>query len=366
MPTVPRHALDTVDEGAYRVLLTGFGPLGHFKENPSWLAVKPLHNTVLELDSPIDPVVVEDRMIHPMDTVAPQPGIPWPRQIHITALKIPVTYEAVLDVTPRIHARPPDLPPSDDPTLPTIPAPEAGYDFIFHIGVAGRGVLRMERVGHKIGYNMKDALGQPAPAVPLSKEDASRQTVDMTDVEMMERIRLGLPMIEPHAKVELPPIRGYGKGYEMFADDLHTEIDVPRVVEYINTQYNLAKGDYPQRPTVNDPYAIDPLVYYNGTSQDSAQVTTPEQNTPPALIKARGKIHDNERIYTSMDAGHYLCDFLYYGSLAESKRTVMRHERVKGSKVLFMHCPPVDQPLSTEEVTATIKDVLMWVCSQEK
>lgn len=63
-----------------------------------------------------------------------------------------------------------------------------------------------------------------------------------------------------------------------------------------------------------------------------------------------------------MDAGHYLCDFIYYGSLAEVKRSSKPYEKKRNTQVLFLHCPPVGLPLSTEEVTEAIKRIIIWVC----
>ena len=60
-----------------------------------------------------------------------------------------------------------------------------------------------------------------------------------------------------------------------------------------------------------------------------------------------------------MDAGHYLCDFTYYCSLAEIARA---KEKRHTPQVLFLHCPPAGQPLSTEEVTSAIKKIIIWVC----
>ncbi|KAG5342908.1 Adenylyl-sulfate kinase [Termitomyces sp. Mn162] len=62
-----------------------------------------------------------------------------------------------------------------------------------------------------------------------------------------------------------------------------------------------------------------------------------------------------------MDAGHYLCDFIYFCSLAEAKRTANPYERRRNSQVLFLHCPPVNQPLSTEKVTEAIQQIIVWV-----
>ncbi|KAK0212964.1 hypothetical protein DFS33DRAFT_1285705 [Desarmillaria ectypa] len=32
------------------------------------------------------------------------------------------------------------------------------------------------------------------------------------------------------------------------------------------------------------------------------------------------------------------------------------------TRVLFMHCPPVNQPCSPDEVTDAIKQIIVWVC----
>lgn len=72
-----------------------------------------------------------------------------------------------------------------------------------------------------------------------------------------------------------------------------------------------------------------------------------------------------------MDAGHYLCDFAYFCSLAEAKRVSSKQEKSKdrgsparSTPVLAMHCPPVSQPLTTEQVTEAIRIVVVRICSQ--
>lgn len=233
-----------------------------------------------------------------------------PRTIHITALEIPVSYEAVLAMVPGLHARPPVLPASMAALCP--PPPPTGYDFIFHIGVAGRGPLRMERQGHKLGYHMKDALGKLAPVARSSPKDFSRRPDDHPAAENLERERLGMePVVEPIGDTAVKQTRGFGSAYENFSDEIMTEIDVTRLV------------------------------------QD---------------LKQSGI----EQIYTSMDAGHYICDFIYYCSLAEAKRTANPYEKRRTTQVLFLHCPPVNQPLSTEEVTEAVKRIIVWVCKEMK
>lgn len=73
-----------------------------------------------------------------------------------------------------------------------------------------------------------------------------------------------------------------------------------------------------------------------------------------------------QHVYSSMDAGHYVCDYTYYCSLAEAKRSTTKHDKTKYTKVLFMHCPPAYQPLSTQEVTEAVKKVILWVCRGER
>jgi pyroglutamyl-peptidase len=296
MPVLPTDSESQGHDGAFRVLVTGFGPFSHYTVNPSWLAVKPLHNTVI----PQTPVDDDD------EGVGPRPN----RPIHITALEIPVSYEDVLEVVPKLHTRPPTLPESDDSEA-FLPAPSSGYDFIFHLGVAGRGPLRMERQGHKLGYQMKDANGKLAPVVRSSPKDFSRRPDGPSAAENMERERLGLEPLETSGDTTIRPTRGFGAAYENFPEEIMTELDVTRLVQDL------------RRSGV-------------------------------------------EQIYSSMDAGHYLCDFIYYCSLAEAKRSskTKPYEKRRNTQVLFLHCPPVGQPVTTEEVTQVIKQIIVWVCRE--
>lgn len=155
----------------------------------------------------------------------------YQRPIHLSTLQIPVTYEAVQEITPGLHARPPVLP---ETATNISPPPPEGYDFIFHIGVAGRGPLRMERIGHKLGYHMKDASGKPAPVVRSSPKDFSRRGPDENlAAENLERERLGLEGVTASEGTDtiIRPTRGFGQAYENFPDEIPTEIDVTKLVQ---------------------------------------------------------------------------------------------------------------------------------------
>lgn len=166
----------------------------------------------------------------------------------------------------------------------------------------------MERVGHKIGYRMKDTAGQYAPIVDYLPDPS---TLEPAQAEMLEQARLSIASIADAASpVDAPidaPTRGFGKGYEGFAEDIYSSIDVEKLVHD---------------------------------------------------LKEMGVEH----VYSSMDAGHYVCDFAYYCSLAEAKRTSMKHDKGRHTKVLFMHCSPAGLPISTEDVVDAVKKIVMWVC----
>ncbi|KAF5389345.1 hypothetical protein D9757_004366 [Collybiopsis confluens] len=287
MPALPAHG-GGEEGGVFHVLVTGFGPFAnHQPDNPSWLAVQPLHNVVLPLDT-------ETGGKH--------------RVIKISALQVPVTYESVASVVPKLHLRPPVLPDQVKDDFYRLPQ-DKGYDFIFHLGVAGRGPLRMEKLGHKLGYHMKDPSGKLAPTVKGPPSDfGRREESDMSVGEQaVERIGLGFDVESAGDTYSVRPSRGFGAGYEKFPDEIYTDIDVSRLVSHLRK---------------------------NGV----------------------------EQIYSSMDAGHYLCDFAYYCSLAESKRNGKPYEKDRNTQVLFVHCPPVGQPLTTEEVTEAIRRIIIWVC----
>jgi len=184
--------------------------------NPSWLAVKPLHNTV------ISPTTGDDDSARSTESLPARP-------IHISALEIPVSYEAVLEIVPKLHARPPILPDHEASFFP--PPPPSNYDFVFHIGVAGRGPLRMERQGHKLGYQMKDANGKLAPVAHSSPKDFMRRPDASSIMEQMERERLGLDMLETSGDTSNRPARGFGTSYDNFPEEIMTEIDVSRLVQ---------------------------------------------------------------------------------------------------------------------------------------
>ncbi|EPT05059.1 hypothetical protein FOMPIDRAFT_1156605 [Fomitopsis schrenkii] len=318
-----------IDPKAIRVLITGFGPFRNFNENPSWLAVRPLHNAVFWTQAlPLMPDTEDEFAMH---TDEPEYVQTTPLPIHITLAQIPMTYSGVLATVPGLHARPPVLPRCPDPDLAMPPPPEHGYDFILHVALAGRGPLRFEKLAHKHGFAMKDAGGQYAPALP--KEHNMTTATEAAEIERMSmemHLQGMIPSSAPdeghgtHDGPEIPPNRGFGKGYENFSEEIHTDIDVAKLTHFLK------------------------------------EIELPDDEEEAM-----------KRSYTSMDAGHYLCDFAYFCSLAEAKRVSSKQEKSKdrgsparSTPVLAMHCPPVSQPLTTEQVTEAIRIVVVRICSQ--
>jgi pyroglutamyl-peptidase len=155
-----------------------------------------------------------------------------PQHIHISSLQIPPTYDAVLNFVPRIHARPPIVP----PTAKIAPPPEDGYDFVFHVGLAGRGPFRIERLAHKAGYRLKDSLNQYAPVIEFLPESTA---LEPSQGEMLEQMRANMAIMGPTSPMDTAvdhPVRGFGKGYESYGEDLQTLIDVERLVYALKEQ----------------------------------------------------------------------------------------------------------------------------------
>lgn len=260
-------------------------PFFQFKENPSWLAVKPLHNTVIVLDESFDPISVESQVVVEED------GNDIPKtHIHISALEVPVVYEAVLDTVPGLHLRPPILPESlKDGFFPT--PPKKGYDLIFHIGVAGRGPLRVEKVGHKLGYQMKDASGKLAPLVETPMQDYGRNRDGFLGAVNMEM--LAMDMVETHPAPEGAPRlnRGFGIGYDKFPEELYSDIDLTALVHDLKRQgVEVRNCSYRTLVETNDNtyYSKSTLRWMQGTIYATLSTTARLLNPDEAHMRRDG------------------------------------------------------------------------------
>ncbi|KAF9178393.1 hypothetical protein BGZ51_000155 [Haplosporangium sp. Z 767] len=66
----------------------------------------------------------------------------------------------------------------------------------------------------------------------------------------------------------------------------------------------------------------------------------------------------------SMDAGHYLCEYTFYLSMAERQRRIAAGEEGENERTcLFVHLPSVGNPYSLEELQQFIRDMVIGVVS---
>ncbi|GAA6062924.1 hypothetical protein JCM10212_007155 [Sporobolomyces blumeae] len=120
----------------FHVHLTGFGPFGSHKVNPSWEAVRRLDRTSLDEPPP-------DLSTHNLDPTTPSDR--RDRPIRLTASLLPVEYDVVLSQVPALHS---DTPPPD---------------LVVHVGVGLDGQVALERRARKWGYAKIDVDGHLAP-----------------------------------------------------------------------------------------------------------------------------------------------------------------------------------------------------------
>jgi len=66
----------------------------------------------------------------------------------------------------------------------------------------------------------------------------------------------------------------------------------------------------------------------------------------------------------SQDAGRFLCDFLSYSSIVESKRS--DPVKTKKVKTLFVHIPPIGEDLTTEQATEAIQAIVWFMACLDK
>ncbi|SPO32187.1 uncharacterized protein UTRI_02744 [Ustilago trichophora] len=290
------------------ILITGFGPFMSIEDNPSWLAVRPLHDTLLDLSSP--PCLTTS------STSSAAPGGERGVKARIQTLQLPVHYGSILDIVPRIHGSTPTSPEAKfwydsrlDPEFggqlgklypegyPNISHPSteaAKWDVVIHVGVGKEGSLRCEMQAHKLSYGKPDASGDFAPLLKnLTPPQLGAVEAKYLDKDLRAR---GF---------------GDGDGYQEFADVERTRIDVEKMVKW---------------------------------------------------LKERGM--EEGEVEESQDPGRYLCDFIFYCSQCEAKRN-NGGEEDEAAQVIFIHVPPQGKDLSVERCTQAIR-AIAWFMARDK
>jgi len=305
----------------FRVCVTGFGPFRDHVENPAWLSTAPLNGKILKHGKPqVDP--------QSNGRSSPSTDQRSPPDIHITSFELRVSYDFVLSVVGPLHAAPPTLP--DSVLMPDAPPSQNGpFDLILHVGVGSSGRMRIEARARRFGYDLPDVDGALAPIIksPHLGFDTPFSTIPSAPAQPLKPYAGITPkqisFVQLRSDVEPP--RGFGEGYE-------------------GCPYEI------WNPAVN----VERLVL---------------------ALQEEGVQH----ISHSTDAGLYLCEFLYYASLAQSyrKNTIRRASSADADsaeiqahstlltdfpKVLFVHVPPVGEPQSVEEMTFAIEEIVKLVC----
>ncbi|KAK7691531.1 hypothetical protein QCA50_004930 [Cerrena zonata] len=315
MPSTSNH------EGrVLQVLITGFGAFRNYEDNPSWLAVRGLHGARLDLSTT------------PEFNPGPESSNPVSTSgaavAHIQCIQVPVHYGSILDIVPRLHGSKKPYSPHaekwfdercDDTGLAgeegkhypngyRIEHPEDGFDVIIHVGVGKTGALRVETLGHKVGYKHEDAREDLAPEVIQANIAADSDTNGKGLSDDYSQIEYD-PSVANEELFKDGKLRGFGEGYEAFHLEERTTVNVPDIVERLKQQ---------------------------GMGGNVCQ---------------------------SENAGRYLCDFIFYCSLCEAKRR--SKQGVKKASVLFLHVPPIDKDLSTESCTSAIRCIAWYLATAQ-
>lgn len=291
----------TSNQEDIEVLITGFGRFGKVEENPSWLCADGLHGLELETNDK--------------------------KKVYIQTIQTSVAYSHLLDLIPRIHGSKPSSPEAKifydtesvrfDPKTGLGPQgngspfpegyrdiiiPKKGFfDHVIHIGVGYPDLVQIETGGHKRGYQMLDVKKEKAP-IATDQTSTYRREPKLTPAEERERENMQSETTNGHSS---DPIRGFGKGYEQFPDEMFTQNDVPALIEWLQKEKH------------------------------------------------------HKYVQQSKDAGRFLCDYISYASFCEAERAG------KGTKVQFIHVPPLDTPYSLQELQSIIKDAVCWITSQK-
>lgn len=264
------------------VLVTGFGAFRHTTKNPSWEAVKLLSKLGVR---PRDPT----------------------KSVSIDISYIPVEYQYIIDVLPYYHSNCDERPsiPNDVQQDPKLVArdeyqPNKRYDLVLHVGQGRAGGIRLESLGHQLGYRLFDAAHELPPVVNGTEEasdDAAR-----APEQYMSPAEKGAGMN-----------RGYPLPYDMNINlleegVLETDLDVSQLVDTLSSEF----PDF--------------------------------------------------KISNSTHAGRYLCEFILFGSLAESRLAQIRAEQSgqswKAPTVLFVHVPPENDPLALGDMARVLQTLV--------
>lgn len=212
----------------------------NYVENPSWLAVKSLHDTYLTTSQcPTMESFPRAQSANTSSESAP------PRRIHLQTIQLAVAYQHLLDTVPRLHSTLPSSPHAkpwldknndqdgssgNGESYPNgYRVKHQNYDIILHVGVGLKGKLAVETTGHKRGYRLKDSTDLKCPAFRDQSGQDGIERIE-SDAEKMERLRL-----EVERDID-QVVRGFDEGYEAFEDLEVIEIDAVKLIDWLKNK----------------------------------------------------------------------------------------------------------------------------------
>ena len=235
------------------------------------------------------------------------------KQISIDICYVPVEYEYIIGALSYYHGnseREPHLPRNmqEDPEVSARDEfdNQKHYDFFLHVGQGRSGGVQLETKAHQLGYRLLDAAFKLAPTQggkEADDEDVSSPERMMFGEERNAGLNRGYPVADHN---------GIGLGEH---GDLTTNIDTQQLAGKLS-------DDFPE-------------------------------------------FH----IAKSTNAGRYLCEFIYFASLAESKLSAKNNKDIGVTlktqpKVLFVHVPPENDPLKSQDMADVLRRIVQRVCAE--
>ncbi|KAK3949263.1 hypothetical protein QBC32DRAFT_379139 [Pseudoneurospora amorphoporcata] len=296
-------------EEEINVLITGFGPFKQeYPHNPSW-----------EIASRLPAVLPPLRAKQP-STVKP-PYIPRVN-LHVHPEPIHVAYKTVRELVPKLWAPNFADSSSSSSSAPTTAKKEEEtpkkpkYDFAIHIGMAGpQPRWAIERLAHRDGYALRDVDGE----FLRDKENQLRDdwvwkgcpaelTTDL-DLDVILKKWRGYAPVEFQSKSS----RGSGEDYASGKQQQQADWDGKDGGD----DGPIKKGMMGQQQGGG------------GWSRDGGSGGGAKWYGNDI----KGGANKGDKLMISEDPGRYLCDFIYYSSLAEL------HKHKAEKKVVFLHVP---------------------------
>ncbi|SCV73454.1 BQ2448_7380 [Microbotryum intermedium] len=251
------------DAKPFHVHITGFGPFGEHKTNPSWQAVKQLHETTL-VTRPAPLASASSSSKNPVTASSSSKSKSLSsssaRPIHLTSTLIPVTYASSLLIVSQLHT---------DTTDSTDPMP----DLIIHVGVGSPHSLTLEALARKFGYDKPDV---DRAFAPLDPETGDRGFFGLGEVfDRSEKVL--------NSRVDLDKVLKTSRGERGGVEFLRISRDAGLFLCEFTFYASMAWARFKTTSTSTSPNGDDAQAGVNAITSDGTPHETPVQfiHVPP-------------------------------------------------------------------------------------